>query len=50
MLQNRLTGQNEHKVELDPDLHRQWGRSMSAWTDPDEWRRLLDPLVAAAGG
>ena len=49
VLQNRLTGQNEHEVESTPTFIVN-GAKHVGMDDPDEWRRLLDPMVAAAGG
>lgn len=49
VLQNRLTGQNEHQVDSTPTFIIN-GDKHVGMDDPDEWRRLLDPMVAAAGG
>ena len=49
VLQNRLTGQNEHKVNSTPTFIVN-GAKQDGLDFPDEWRRLLDPMVAAAGG
>jgi protein-disulfide isomerase len=49
VLRNRLTGQNEHEVESTPTFIVN-GRKHVGLDDPDEWRRILDPLVAAPGG
>ena len=46
ILQNRLTGQNEHEVELTPTFIVN-GDKHVGMDDPDEWRKILDPLVAA---
>lgn len=49
VLQNRLTGQNEHQVDSTPTFIVN-GDKHVGMDDPDEWRRLLDPMVVAAGG
>jgi protein-disulfide isomerase len=49
VLRNRLTGQNEHEVESTPTFVVN-GQKHVGLDDPDEWRRILDPLVAAPGG
>ena len=49
ILQKRLTGQNEHEVGSTPTFIVN-GDKHVGMDDPAEWRRLLDPLVAAAGG
>lgn len=49
VLRNRLAGQNEHKVEATPTFIVN-GNKHVGMNDPDEWRKLLDPMVAAAGG
>jgi protein-disulfide isomerase len=48
ILNNRLTGQNEHQVRSTPSFVVN-GQTHVGVTDPAEWRRLLDPLVAAGG-
>jgi protein-disulfide isomerase len=49
ILQRQLAGQNEHQVESTPTFIVN-GDKHVGMDDPDEWRRLLDPLVAAPGG
>ena len=49
ILKNRLIGQNEHEVSSTPSFVVN-GQTHAGITDPAEWRQLLDPLVAAAGG
>ncbi len=49
VLGNRLAGQNEHDVESTPTFIVD-GEKHVGMDDPGEWRGLLDPLLAAAGG
>jgi protein-disulfide isomerase len=49
VLRNRLIGQNEHEVESTPTFIVN-GQKHVGLDDPDEWRRILDPLVAAPRG
>lgn len=49
ILQRQLSGQNEHKIASTPTFIVN-GEKHAGMDDPDEWRRLLDPMVAAAGG
>ena len=48
ILQRQLAGQNEHEVDSTPTFVVN-GENHIGMDDPDEWRQLLDPLVAAGG-
>jgi protein-disulfide isomerase len=49
VLRNRLAGQNEHEVESTPTFIVN-GQKHVGMDDPAEWRELLDPMLASAGG
>ena len=49
VLRNRLVGQNEHDVQSTPTFIVN-GEKHAGVDDPAEWRRILDPMVGAAGG
>jgi protein-disulfide isomerase len=48
VLRSRLAGQNEHQVSSTPTFVVN-GQKHVGLDDPNEWRRILDPLLAAGG-
>jgi protein-disulfide isomerase len=48
VLRSRLAGQNEHQVSSTPTFVVN-GEKHVGLDDPDEWRRVLDPMLAAGG-